>query len=515
MAEENENRPANTEVLGSDGNNLSPSGPLSDIFSKIEEGKSEGKSAEEVLKQAPIVQETKEGSVKESGSTPSLVNPKAESKQPEEKPEEKQKESDNETQSQEGKKPEDSGLEGKLKERDEEITRESLRRSTKKPEPKTQEKEDAPKEDITDDDLRPLPHDTPKTTKRIHGLLAKVTEAQNIVATTKKEVEEKDARLKELEAELAKAKSSDPKTQEEIKSQLNELTMLRRKYELDNDPEIKTRFDAKVDAAESSIIDILKAGKAGQPLLDLIKEEGGWAKFASSKRPVTLDDGRQVTTAELAEIISSSLPYQDRKNLEAAATEQIQVKRDRDRFVKEETANADKYFEERRKQVEAATKQQQERLAEIDKTVKAAYADAVEKSGWLKPKEIPSDADPELKKEIEEDNAHTLKLQKILQKSLATTNVKDAVEICFDSVRYYEQLRQTEKLQSQLESLKQQISERDAALTKYKTAGRSVPRGGSISSQPASSDRTPPKPASLEDAFDRISRGEVITTYAE
>lgn len=522
MADEKEpTRPGNLEVLGADGKTLSAGGPLADIFDKIESGKSDGLTAETVLKQEPIKQEVKEGSVKESGKIPSLTKPQA-SPLNEEQNKVETKETEKKEEELKEKKEEkkiDGGLDGNLTERQEEITRESMRK--KEPEKKEEkgedkkepEKTDEKEEEVPEDELKPLPHDSSKTTKRILSLLKKAELAQGEVATTKSELQKRDEKLKQLEDELGKAKSADPKTNEAIKGQMEELSMLRRRFELQKDPEVKEKFDAKVEGAETSIMTLLKDKGAGEPLLNLIKEEGGWAKFASSSRPVTLSDGKQVTSAELADIVSKNLPYADRKSLEAAATEQVQVQRDKERYFKEQEATATKYFEERQKQEEQNKKNFEGYTNTVQTTIKDAITQATEKDGWLKESAIPQDATEEQKKEIEEDNKHTKKLQALLTKSLNTKDLKEAVEITFDSVRYYKELRRAEKLEKQIEGLRKDLEVKDEALAKFKSAGRSTPRGGSISSPPPAKD-PPKKMASLEDALDALSRGEVLTTDA-
>ena len=497
------------EVVGLDGKEAKSGAPLADIFAQIEEGKAEGKSPEEVLKQAPIVQETREGATKETG-TKSLVTPEVKKVEPKEEKKEPAKEEKKEPTSLEQK------LEKQQEVKDEEVTRESLRKKTeeKAPEVKKEEKKEPDAktdDDVTDDDLVPLPHDKPKTVKRIQALLKKIDEAQSVNATTVKQVAEKDAKLKELEAELGKVKSVDPKTDEAVKAQMDELSMLRRKYELERDPEVKTKFDSKIDSAETSIMSLLKDKGASEPLLELIKTEGGWSKFASSTKTITLSDGSKTTAAQLAETITGNLPYGDRKVLEASATEQVQIKRDKDRYLKEQQETASKYFEEREANWKKIQEENKGKMAHIQTVIKDSYDRAIKDNDWLQEKSVPTDASPEVKASIEDDNKYTKQLQALLKKSLATTDVKEAVEITFDSVRYYEQRRQNQRLQAQIDGLKKELEAKAGEMSKFKQAGRSVPKGGSISVASAAPTQTN-KPASLEDAFNRISGGEVLVS---
>src|SRR6185436_18362386 len=100
------------------------------------------------------------------------------------------------------------------------------------------------------------------------------------VAKTKAEAAEKATKLAEYEKKLSEVKTADPATEEKIKTQLDELAMYRRRYELDKDPNVKVKYDQRVEAAEKSIIETLKRRNAGEALLKLINDEGGWAKFS-------------------------------------------------------------------------------------------------------------------------------------------------------------------------------------------------------------------------------------------
>lgn len=495
------------EVVGLDGKEAKSGQPLSDIFDKIEAGISEGKTATQVLNQPEVRQEVKEGSTKEEG-TKSLVKPDK-AAEPVVKAEPVKEEKVEST---------PSSLEAKLDERQAEVSRDGLlKQIEKKPETKAEEKkeevkvEEKKEDEVPEDELKPLPHDSQKTTKRIHALLKKATEAQEVVATTKKELEARDAKLKELESELGKVKSSDPRTNDAVKSQLDELAMLKRRYELEKDPEVKTKFDSKIESAETQVTALLKDRGAAEGLLNLIKEEGGWAKFASSNKPVTMADGKVSTQSEVAELVSKSLPYSDRKTLEAAVTEQIQVSRDKQRYVKEQQDTATRYFEEREKAVAKEQEEWRKKSDDVTKLVKDSYDEALSKNDWLKEKEVPASADEDTKKQIQESNKFTKDLQALLQKNLATRDLKEAVQITFDATRFVYERKQNQILQDQLAAKDAVIAAKEAEIAKFKNGGRTVAKGGSISTSAATKVQER-KPTSLEDAFDRIGQGEILVS---
>lgn len=471
-----------TEVLDANGNTLNSSAsPLADIFNKIEEGKSEGKTAKEVIAELPakkdeVVVEKKEVKAEKPAEKDSL-----------------EKRLDKvETDRQEKK--------------EEEVTRESLRASGEKKEVK-EVKEEKPEDVIPEEELQVLPQDKPKTAKRITALLAKIRATESKAAETAKQAEEKAAKLAELEKKLSETKTVDPATEEKVKKQLDELAMYRRRYDLDKDPEVKTKFDTRVELAEKSIKETLARNKAGESLIKLIETEGGWSKFSESNRYVTIGDGeggtKQVTQAELADQILQALPLSERKGVEAAMVEQIQTKRDKDRFLQEEQAKAGEFFKKKEEETIAQETTYKKEVEEAQKKI-AEWRDKFLDSDWIKDKQVPAGATAEQKAEIEATNAYNAKLRALTVKSLSAKKLEDLLEMAGDSVRYYDENRRSRALQAENERLKSELS-------KLRSAGRSVPKHGSISVSSSSSEGVAPKkPRSLEEAFAAIERGESV-----
>lgn len=424
-----------------------------------------------------------------------------------------------------------SGLDAKLSEKesakaqDEEVSREKLLEATspKKPVAKVEpdvEPEAAAKADPvdpeapTEDDLKVLPHDKPKTAKRIQALLKKV-DALNLTFTeTKRQSDEKAKKMSELEEQLKKVQSADPATADAVKTQLDELRMFKRKYELDRDPEIKTKFDSRVDYAEKGITEILSARQATPALLKLISDEGGWTKFSSSQSPVSVraSDGSltTITAAEASENILSALPMVDRKRLESAMMEQIQIERDKKRFLEEETKRANEYFSEREEQNNKQAETQKRSMEEASKLIEDFKTTAISSRDWLKQEPVPEGATPEQRAELEDSNAYRKQLASLLKKNLEVRDVPSMLGVVEDSVAYYAERRKTAKLTDEVARLRLEIDSGRKALDKFKSASKSTSRAGSIAAG-GSSSSVPQKsktPASLEEAFDAIEAGE-------
>lgn len=491
------------DILTSNGNPVeSESGRmLSDIFARVEQGtpmadaikgKSEPSKAPEV-KEVP--QEDKAPEIEEKRPEPGSLGAKL-----------------------------DETLDKKVE--DEEVTREALLAKTtpKKEVPKTEpakveaekKEEKADPDAPTDDELQVLPHDKPKTAKRIQALLKKVDALNSTFTETKRGAEEKAKRLAELEEQLKKVTTVDPATNEAVKAQLDELKMFKRRYELDKDPEVATKFDSRVQYAEKGITEILTKRQATPALLKLIADEGGWAKFSSSTTPISVksaDGGTtQIPASEAAENILNALPMLDRKQLESAMMEQIQLDRDKKRFLEEETKRAVDYFKSRDEEANKQVAAQRQGMDEAKKLIEEFKTTAVTQREWLKQQEVPVNATAEQKAEIEDSNAYKKQLASLLKKNLEVKDIPSMLGVVEDSVAYYAERRNSARLMDENAKLRAELTHQKESMDKFKNASRSTSKSGSLAGG-GSTPTTPSKskvPASLEDAFARIEAGEKV-----
>lgn len=484
------------EVIGLDGKGQDPNkSSLADMFSKIEAGKEEGLTSQEV--------------VREEASRPRDDSGKFTKEVKKEEVKEEVKEE---------KKAEPSDLDKKLTEtqekkdeKQEDDPRASLRKSTEaKKEEVKDVKSETKEEAVPEEELQVLPHDKPKTAKRITALLGKIKNIEGEATKTKAEALEKATKLAELEKKLAEVKTVNPETDEKVKKSLDELAMYRRRYELEKDPEVKTKFDSRVEYAEESIIKALKARAATDPLINLIKEEGGWAKFSDSARLVSIPDGeggtRQVPASELAELILGNLPLGERKGIEAAMMEQVQTKRDKERYFKEQQEKATEYFKQREDEAQKGTVEQQKQIEEARKTIDA-WQKQVEASDWIKDKVIPEGAAEAEKAAIVEHNKYNAQLRSLLNKSIGTKDLNGMLEIVQDSVRYYDERRATNTLRKENDRLKAELQAKHDEITRFKTGSRAVPKSGSISTSSTPQTAQERKPVGLEAALRVLEEG--------
>lgn len=381
-------------------------------------------------------------------------------------------------------------------------------------------KEEAPakteksEEDIPETELQVLPHDKPRTAKRIEKLLKKITETEERYVTTEKGIKERDEKLANLQRELEQIRTSDPFSNEEVKKQIEELQMYRRRYSLENDPEVKKRFDDRVVSAETGIANLLSANRAPETLINIIKEEGGWLRFADSNRTVKLANGKEVTAAELAEMVRGQLSLSERRRLEAMELEQTQAARDKQVYFDEEAKKAQEYFATRETQSKQQAEAQKKAFEEATKFVVDWKQKLVSETEWLHPKDVPATATPEQKAAIEDHNTHAKQLLSQIDKYLGAKDLNGMLEVVTDALRYHQERRERAFALSKIEKLENELKTEREKLDRFKRASSAVPKGGSLSSAPTPTREGAERkgPASLEQAFDMMASGKSIDT---
>lgn len=384
----------------------------------------------------------------------------------------------------------------------------------------TQDKKDVVKEEVKqpeikngdevpEEELQVLQTDKPKTAKRIQALLSRVNAIKESEANTKKELEARDAKLKELDAQLVEAKkvTVDPATEAAIKQQQDELAMFRRRYELDKDPEVKSKFDDRISSSEKPIAEVLTRNGAAESLLKIVEQEGGWLNFSRSGRLVSLADG-QKPAAEVAELIMQAIPFADRQTIQSVTMDQISTKRDRERFFQEEQKKATDYFKRKEDEAGKATVEYQKQVEEAKKTIETWQKKVTTENEWLKEKEIPATASAEQKTALEEDNKYTKQLHQLLTKAINTKDIPGMLEVVKESVQYHQERRLHAKTQATAEALRQENLKLKDELTRFKNASRTTSKAGSLLAE----GNTPPQkkqpPQTIEEAFDMIAAGK-------
>ncbi len=124
----------------------------------------------------------------------------------------------------------------------------------------------------------------------------------------------------------------------------------------------------------------------------------------------------------------------------------------------------------------------------------------------MKEKDIPSDATPEKKKEIQEENAHAKELNEALKKNLNTKDLDGMLNIVLEATKFHQEKRQRAKLEAENAKLKAELKAKADELDTFKQSGKTVVKPGSLRGGGSSPTVTKTiKPQTLEEAFDKLA----------
>lgn len=381
----------------------------------------------------------------------------------------------------------------------------------KKDAPVVDESEAAEKEDdVTDEELTVLPHDKPKTARRIKAILRKADEALAKANTSASETE----KLKK-ELEDARKATKDPASEEAIKKQQEELSMYRRRYQLDSDPEIKKalveRFDSKIEDSDKQIIATLKSEGLDEGIVKIINDSGGFVNFSkTANRQLKLADGTTMSYAAFADEILNNINSGNRETVRAHISSQINAKEDKRRYIEGEVRNANEYFTKQEKQHEEQRKQVEVRQKEVTMQLEGFLDKTLKETEWLQPLPLPSDADEKARAAVTQENEFRKSMRDTLTSTLKSASFEEILESAVDSVAYYNERRKNQKLQIENNQLKDRLKKSEEQDKARKVAGGTIAKG-TISGAGGSQTQTakePKKAQTLEEAFSMVASGK-------
>jgi len=208
-----------------------------------------------------------------------------------------------------------------------------------KPEEHSRADDDDAKAEI--EEIRNNPHTKESTKKGIDRLLGSNNRLKSILDKEK-------ARAEALEQEIEKLKAAKPAGEPILDEERHELNMLRMRHNIGSDEEIKNKYDTPIAATEKTIYDIVER-TLDEDQANQVKKMG-FETFARNfpKHFKQLMSGLEESNPLDATILSSSV--NDLLKLNKARQEEVQNR----------TQNADKYFEDKKKEQDDAMKRHQE-----------------------------------------------------------------------------------------------------------------------------------------------------------
>jgi hypothetical protein len=335
-------------------------------------------------------------------------------------------------------------------------------------------KAEATPETVPDEHKRVLPHDKPDTARRIKAILAERDAAKAEAAAAKAEYEA-----------AKKAPSTPPeeltKLRQEYEATQADLMRYRRLHDIENDKEFAAKYREPVKQVEAAVEGSLKKNGFSEPVLDVIRKEGGFAEFSRSNKTFQVNEAdpdnegqtRPVyrTAAELARNWLNALPAADAELIRASIGKQQLLREEEKNAIAQAQSEAKTYFEgqtaAQRAASEAAQQQQQATMKEYQEWLKSTE----EKTEWLKDRPLPENATPEQKAEVDNYNEFTRQMRDRLKKD--PTNAKEYGELKLEAAESHH-LRRT------LGEYEAKVAALEAQLAKSKNALRTTSKGGSI-----------------------------------
>lgn len=331
--------------------------------------------------------------------------------------------------------------------------------------------EDTP---VPDDHKRVLPHDKPDTAKRIKAILAERDAAKQEAAAAKAEYEA-----------AKKAPSTPPEELEKLRKDYDaaqsDLMRYRRLHDIQSDKEFNAKYKEPVKQVESTIESTLKKSGFTDPVLEVIKKEGGFAAFARSQKTFTVqepdaDNPGQTkpvsrTAAELARSWLNTINPADAELVRASLGKQQLLQEEEKNAIAQAQDEAKSFFENQTQAQRQAAEAAQQKQQAATKEYQDWLNEAKEKSEWLKDRTVPDNATAEQKAEIERHNEFNKQLREGLEKN--PTNVKEYGELKLAAAESHH-LRRT------MGEKDARIAELEAQLSRQKNALRTTPKGGSL-----------------------------------
>lgn len=315
----------------------------------------------------------------------------------------------------------------------------------------------------------------------------------------------------ELSAEIAALKtqlesSSGGLTEEQQKENADrnaELQQFRRRYGLENDPEVKSKYGDKIAAVDQDIESILNRygmkeesglDSEGKKTLgfDEIKAQGGFSEYAQ-KNPTVYK--------WLIDKIAEHNPM-DADILRGHLREQNALKREKQNFINQESEKADEYFQKvdaRQQEILGQAEQQEKKFDEMRVL---ARDHAVKEADYLQKQEIKKDTGPDARKAIEAHNEKAEKYRGHLDVLYRPDTPEDIIAMANATIMALHLKDTNKSLQTELASVKDQLA-------KIKQASK--PAADNTGGQPPE----PVKPAdadgpkNIDDAFTAAGQGKL------
>jgi hypothetical protein len=252
------------------------------------------------------------------------------------------------------------------------------------------------------------------------------------------------------EAEILRQRLAEESTKKEIPQDYEELKKFRAIFDIKNDPEFKSKYEAPIQSAKESIYGILKKHGAGEEVIKSIEDAGGPDKIADSfwKQPAF-----------------QKLPMTDAERLKRGLVDVSELKEKQE----SEISHAAEHAEEILTQRETANKEWYgKEVEQID-----SYMEEITKElPWARFAEAKPDATPDQIRQIDEHNKRVGDLATKFNSALWPTSAQERANVAASAVFSHVLTEQLRTEQAQKNALMGQIKQLTTENNKLKGSSK-------------------------------------------
>lgn len=288
-----------------------------------------------------------------------------------------------------------------------------------------------------------------------------------------KQREEQIAALQKERDEAVKKSTETPKVSPEELKELEDLRNWRKSIDVENDPSWK-EFDGRVSKNVENIYSKLKEAGMSEANISEIKKLGG---------PAQVD----------WEPIYEKLPSATRRYIDAKLVENENISEQKKEALASAKTKADEFLK-------ARTEKEQKSEAQTIEAQKKAVDAYRPKLEWLNNKDVPANATPEQKKEIETHNAFVGKMNGIIEESFKNRSPEYLAQLAVGTVLAHYYSAANAGLTDENKRIADELAKANAELDRIKKASGANRREAATPVPPKKTDIF----GSAEDALDNL-----------
>jgi hypothetical protein len=270
-----------------------------------------------------------------------------------------------------------------------------------------------------------------------------------------RKLQETASSYKKQAEEAAQLRQKLDEAQQQVKTpdDYDELRRFRAIFDIQNDPEFRSKFEKPISDAKENIYRILKANGASDEVIKSIEENGG---------PDKIDSKWWKTNA------IDKLPLTESERLKRNLVDVVELKEKQQFEIENASKNAEQYYQQKAQQNE---EWYHSTTNEID-----TYMDQVTKElPWARFKEAPSNATPDQIREVEQHNAAVGSLAEKFNAALWPTSAQDRANVAAAAVFSHVLTEQLRVEQAAKVKMSEQLKKLTEENNRLKSAGK-LPR---------------------------------------